>query len=284
MRTYPSPMPRPLSILLATLALVTPGTARELTLLGLADMRGPSTFRTVRKEADGSFSDLTPRGLRASVHQVDGNTVETRSVFKPTIFFQNQGRFDRYEVIDVGLQLGGGMATVTQVTTGWSGQTSAQEIFELPSVAVSSSALTTMFQEILERGGDGTNSFGFLLKSARPANATTDAAEQGALSARFVVRVRDAAGWNVTGQVRFQNQPPGFPQKRVLEFRSSRRGRAAMTVNGVTVVTDFPVAAGFLYKLDIPTGTLVTGGNTAIVTVTDASDGTSQVLTVQFNS
>lgn len=277
-------MPRVLAPLLVALALTASGPARELTLLGLADMRGPSTFRTVRKEANGDFSDLTPRGLRASVHQVDGDIVETRSVFKPTIFFQNQGRFERYQVLDVGLQIGGGMASVSRVTTGWSAQSPASDIFELPTTPVTASALTTMFQEILDRGGDGSNSFGFLLQSARPATTTTDAAEQGPLSARFVVRVQDAVPWQITGQVRFQNQPPGFPQKRVLEFRSSRRGRAAMTVNGVTVITDFPVAAGFLYKLDIPTGTVQTGGNTAVVTVTDASDGSSQVLSVQFNS
>jgi hypothetical protein len=247
-------------------------------------MRGPSTFRTVRKEADGSFRDLTPRGLRASVHPIDGNIVETRSVFKPTIFWQNEGRFDRYEVLDVGLQIGGGMAKVSRITTGWSAQTSAKDIFELPTTAVTSSALTTMFQEILDRRGDGTNSLGFLLQSARPSNATTVSAEQGALSARFVVRVRDAVDWSINGQVRFQNAPPGFPQKRVLEFRSSRRGRAALVVNGITVITDFPVAAGFLYKLDIPTGTVQTGVNTAVLTVSDASDGTSQVLTVNFNS
>ena len=278
------PMTHRLVPLLAALTLAPAVPAAELTLLGLADMRGPSTFRTVRKEADGSFSDLTPRGLRASVHQVDGNTVETRSVFKPTIFFQNQGRFRRYRVLDVGLQIGGGMAEVSQVTTGWSGQSRAQDIFELPTTAVSSSALTTMFQEILDRGGDGTNSFGFLLKSARSANATTNAAEQGALSARFVVRVQDAVDWQITGQVRFQNSPPGFPQKRVLEFRSSRRGRATLAVNGNLVITDFPVAAGFLYKLDIPTGFVQTGVNQAVVTVDDASDGSSQGLTVDFNS
>lgn len=282
MRIHAPPMTRLASLILALTAAAAP--AAEQTLLGLADMRGPSTFRTVRKEADGSFRDLTPRGLRASVHQVDGNTIETRSVFRPTIFWQNEGRFRRYRVLDVGLQLGGGMANVGMVTTGWSGQSSAQDIFELPTQAVDASALTTMFQEILDRGGDGSNSPGFLLTSARPANATTAAAEQGPLSARFVVRVADAVDWTITGQVRFQNQPPGFPQKRVLEFRSSNRGRAVLVVNGTTLVTDFPVAAGFLYKLDIPTGALQTGTNTAVLTVTDPRDGNAQVLTLQFNS
>lgn len=272
------------------LVLALPGSllARELVLLGLADMRGRSTFRTVRREtrkSDSStrFDDLSAQGLRAGTTVIDepedstvvyDRTEELRTVFRPTLYLREQ-TFRQYQVKEVSLQMGGGQGTLEQVTQQWGTGSTPEEIFDLPTTSVEESALTTMFQTLLERDGDGTSLPGFMIKSPVPAYT------QGPFHVRFTVVVEDAVAWVIHGRVITVAQPGGLPTKRVLEFRSGRRGYADLSVNGALVTQDFPVAAGHRYLLDLGTST-GTGSNTALLQVTDPSDGTSQSLSLGF--
>jgi hypothetical protein len=272
--------------------------ARQLTLLGLADMRGSATFRTVRKttlksDSSTSFEDLTPSGLRAGTVVIDetepwrdhlDRTEETRTIFRPTIF-HHEGGFQRFRVLEVSFQMGGAMGSIERVTQMWgptqSGTpspiaSSAKEIFELPTTSIAASDLTTMFQSILDRGGDGTSTEGFMIKSSEPPES------HGPFHVRFSVLVEDAVPWVINGRILTQGQAPPLPNKLVLEFKSSRRGRASMTVNGSLRIQGFPVAARFPYRLDI--GSPGTGQNTVLLEIEDPSDGSSQSLSLSFTN
>lgn len=258
-------MTRPRVLLLVTaLALPLAGLeARELTLLGLADLRGRGTFRTVRKLADGSFVDLTAQGLRAGTDTVGDGTVETRSVFRPTIFWTD-GRFRRATVSGVSFQVGGGMGTVERVNAGWGPGSSPQEVFELPTSSVAAGELTTMFQEIVDRGGDGTGTQGFMIKSPAPF------ASQGPFSVRFAVVVQDAVPWTITGDT----TTIGLPPRRVVRFVSSRRGRATYSVNQAVRLDGVPIAAGHTYHFDL--SPLQAGANAVLIRITDPGDASVQ--------
>ncbi len=252
--------------------------ARELTLLGLADLRGPSTFRSIRKPTEGLTTDESRRGLRAGIEQnEDDQTIaELRAVFRPTIFFQNVA-FKKYTVQSVGMQLGGGMGEISMVTQNWSSNQDPAEIFDLPTASITATDLTTIFQEVLDRRGDGSSLPGFMISSSQPID------QQGPYHVRFSVNVSDAVAWTLLGNIRFILEGGSIAQKRVVEFTSSRRGVVTLTVNSVVRSTGLPVAAGHTYRLDLPRdGDLVVGTNTVLVTVTDPSDGTSQSLSLTF--
>ncbi len=253
---------------LAALLVPASGYGLERILLGLADLRGLDTFRSVERTKDGAVRDVSRLGLRAGVTRSPTGEVESevRAVFKPTVHLAGQALVAP-RVVEVGLELGGGIATMHRLDQPFSGQSLPEDVFSLPVSPLTTADLVAMFQKVVDSGGESTVTSGIMLRSTRPLSGHNQ------FSARFTVRVEESAPWTVTGGVRLL--PTG---RQVLEFRSSRRGRATFRVNGVARLENVPVAKGANYRFDVPG--LAAGTNTLSVTVTDPDDGTFQTLEV----
>lgn len=259
--------------------------AADQILIGLADRTSLDTFRSVLQTTlagqDPTYSDLSPRGLIAGTNEetdADGKVIRTdeaRAVFRPTLY-ANPGAYAGWQVVEVDVLLGGGMGSLHTVQRNWGGGSSPQEIFDLPvdlEAPPTDEVLVEMFQSILDSRGSSGLTSGLMIRSTQPL------AQGPNYSARFSVRVREAIPWSITGGVR--TLPNG---SQVLEFRSSRRGRATFTINGVEQLIDQPVARDSTYRYGIPPGSLVTGANSLVVTIRDPLDGSSQTLSVTLNA
>lgn len=262
--------------------------ARDRVLVGLVDLRGRNTFRVIEtdKLADpNTFGDYSQEGLIAGVNRVadpedldgDGDLTEItrdrerRAFFRPTMLAPSFQGPTPLEVLEVSMQVGGGMAEIQKVDAPWGAGTDPSELFAIATSSVSASDLTTIFQALIDAKGNSTATNGFRLTSTRNWNS------QNPFHVRFAVRVREGGNWQITGQIR------QLPAKRILEFRSSRPGTAVYTINGTVVLQGVPVAAGAVQRYDVPLGLLQPGNNVLRVEIFDPNDGTSQVLVINTN-
>ena len=280
--------------LLLSSYLAIPGVqARERILLGLVDQRGQSTFRVIEKDllADpNTYEDKTSAGLVAGTakktvfvdenqnginepdEEVTQESSERRAFFRPVLFNQPSQALQGGQVVEVSMQMGGGMGVIEKIDQDWGSATPASQLHEIPTSSVSQSDLTSIFQSLLDSGNQSQAVQGFRITSEFPWK------QNNPFHIRFSVRIQDGQPWQIIGQIR------QFPAKRVLEFRSSRPGFALYTINNQVILQDIPVAAGGVQRFDIPGFALQPGTNNLRIEIQDPNDGSSQVFTINLQA
>lgn len=269
---------------LALVALPASLVAREVVLIGLADLNTLESHRVVRKEGD-AVTDQTRFGMRAGLEfrtEENGNEVqiaETRAAFKPTLF-QLEPRVTQGRVVEVGMQIGGGAVNLAKIDSPWGAGTPAADVFDLPTSPLTNADLVSMFQQVLDSRGASTVTSGIMVTSAQRLQTVAG------FSARFTVRVQEGADWVISASA-IQIRDPGTGAfTRALRLRTTRRGNLALFLNGVEFSADptgAPVflAANYDYVFSLR-GNALAGTNTLVIRVTDPEDGATQEETLTF--